>query len=39
MPTITVPAARIRQGDMTLFATSLTVEQLMLPNFYERRAT
>ena len=34
MPTITVPAARIRQGDMTLFATSLTVEQLMLPNFY-----
>lgn len=34
MPTIEIPAARIRQGGLTLFATSIQVKELVAPNFY-----
>ncbi|MCZ4088754.1 DGQHR domain-containing protein [Sinorhizobium psoraleae] len=32
--TITIPAARVRQGDLTLYATALKVRDLIRPGFY-----
>ena len=34
MPVLKLSAARVRQGDLTLFATSLTVRDLLMPEFY-----
>ena len=34
MTTITVPAAIVRQGDLTLYATSIKVRDLIVPGFY-----
>lgn len=34
MPTITIPAARVRQGDLTLYTTALKVAELIKPGFY-----
>ena len=34
MTTITVPAAIVRQGDLTLYTTSMKVRDLVLPGFY-----
>lgn len=34
MPTLKLPAARVRQGDLTLFATSLKVQDLLADGFY-----
>jgi len=34
MQAITVPAAKIRQGDLTLYATSIKVRDLMISGFY-----
>ena len=33
--TITRPAARVQQGNLTLYTTSLRVRDLLLPNFYD----
>jgi DGQHR domain-containing protein len=38
MSKITRPAARINQGDLTLFTTSLKVRDLLSPNFYSVEA-
>src|SRR3990172_4831225 len=32
---ITRPAARVQQGSLTLYTTSLRVRDLLLPNFYD----
>lgn len=32
---ITRPAARVQQGSLTLYTTSLRVSDLLLPNFYD----
>ena len=34
MATVTVPAARVKQGDLTIFATSIKVKNLVADNFY-----
>lgn len=34
MTKISIPAARVRQGDLLLYATSIRVRDLVLPNFY-----
>ena len=34
MTTITVPAARVQQGSLSLFATAISVRDLMMPGFY-----
>ena len=34
MPIVTRPAARVRQGDLSLYATSLTIHDLALKGFY-----
>ncbi|WP_165448368.1 DGQHR domain-containing protein [Rhizobium ruizarguesonis] len=34
MATITIPAARVRQGDLTLYTTALKVRDLIRPGFY-----
>jgi DGQHR domain-containing protein len=34
MATITLPAARVRQGDLLLYTTSIKVRDLMTPDFY-----
>lgn len=34
MTTITVPAARVQQGSLSLFATAISVRNLMMPGFY-----
>jgi len=35
MPQLERPAARIRQGNLTIYATSLRVRDIRLPNFYK----
>jgi len=34
MPQITIPAARVQQGSLTLFATSIKVRDIVAPGFY-----
>lgn len=34
MDKIKVPAARVHQGDLTLYATALKVRQIVSPGFY-----
>ncbi|MCC6476145.1 DGQHR domain-containing protein [bacterium] len=34
MPKLIRPAAKVKQGDLTLYATSLRVRDLMIPDFY-----
>lgn len=34
MTKLIIPAAQVKQGDLTIFATSITVRNLMLDNFY-----
>jgi DGQHR domain-containing protein len=34
MPTLTIPAARVRQGDLLLYSTSIKVRDLVAPSFY-----
>jgi len=34
MAKITIPAARVKQGDLVLYATSITVKDLVADGFY-----